>query len=133
MTGTVLAVRVAISFLCAVGFYCSVFMLRKSVLAQRGELSGPSVVQSPRAALFGGVPNALFGGFYYALAAAAAWAGGRPVLCAALAAAGLAAAVSLYLAYSLLYVTRRSCPYCWTAHMVNWCLAAAFAALLALP
>jgi len=37
----------------------------------------------------------------------------------------LAAAVtSVYLGYSLLYVTRRSCPYCWTSHVVNWCLVA---------
>jgi uncharacterized membrane protein len=35
-----------------------------------------------------------------------------------------AAATSVYLAYSLLYVTKRACPYCWAGHVVNWLLAA---------
>ena len=33
-----------------------------------------------------------------------------------------AAAFSAYLAYSLLVVTRMSCTYCWTGHVVNWSL-----------
>jgi len=124
-----LAVRLIISLLCAAGFYASVFMLRKSILDARGGLSEPSVVQSPRARLFGGMPNALFGTLYYAAAAGVAWLGSHPWLYAALAAALAAAATSAYLAYSLLYITRRSCPYCWAAHLANWLLVPALAVL----
>lgn len=128
-----LPVRLIISVLCAVGFYASVFMLRKSIADARGTLREPSVVQSPRARLFGGVPNALIGTLYYPGLAAVAWAaGGTAILAAAEAAALAAAAVSVYLAYSLTYVTRKSCPYCWTAHVVNWALAAAVPWLMAL-
>ena len=119
-----LGVRLVITLLCAVGFYASVFMLRKTVRASKGELDEPSVVQTPRARLFAGLPNALFGGIYYAALALVAWFGSGLVLLAALAASLAAAATSVYLGYSLLYVTRRSCPYCWTAHGVNWLLAA---------
>src|SRR5690242_18829383 len=49
-----LLVRTVITVLCAIGFYASVFMLRKSVRAARGELAEPSVVQTPRARLFFG-------------------------------------------------------------------------------
>jgi uncharacterized membrane protein len=41
---------------------------------------------------------------------------------AALAAAAAAAAFSAYLAYSLLFVTRMPCVYCWTSHVVNFSL-----------
>lgn len=119
-----LGVRLVMTLLCAVGFYASVFMLRKSIRAARGELDEPSVVQTPRATLFAGVPNALFGAIYYPALAIVAWLGGGAVLLAALAAALAAAATSAYLGYSLLFVTRRSCPYCWTAHGANWLLAA---------
>jgi uncharacterized membrane protein len=118
-----LAVRVVIVLLCAVGFYASVFMLRKSALAGRGRLPEPSVVESPRARLFGGLPNALFGCLYYAaVAAVSAFSAPVWLAAAAAAAAALAAAVSVYLAYSLLFVTRRSCPYCWIGHVTNWLL-----------
>lgn len=128
-----LPVRLIISVLCAVGFYASVFMLRKSVADARGMLREPSVVQSPRARLFGGVPNALIGMLYYPALAAVSWAGhGLAVLAVAEAAALAAAAVSVYLAYSLTYVTRKSCPYCWSAHAVNWALAATVPWLIAL-
>jgi len=118
-----LLVRLVISVLCAVGFYASVFMLRKSTLAEQGRLTEASVVQSPRAKLFAGVPNALFGMLYYPALAAVSWlfAGAMP-LWFVLAVVAFAAATSAYLAYSLLFVTRRSCPYCWSAHVVNWAL-----------
>lgn len=119
-----LGVRLVITLLCAVGFYASVFMLRKSVRDARGELDEPSVVQTPRAKLFAGVPNALFGALYYPALALVAWFGAGALLLAAVAAALAAALTSVYLGYSLLFVTRRSCPYCWTAHTVNWLLAA---------
>ena len=33
-----------------------------------------------------------------------------------------AAGTSVLLAYSLLFITRRECPYCWTSHLMNWTL-----------
>lgn len=115
-------VRVAITMCCVVGLYVSLFMLRKSLRAARGELEGPSVVKTARAHLFG-VPNALLGTIYYPALAIAVWlVRGAPFEIALLVVVFLAAATSAVLAYSLLFVTRRSCPYCWTSHVVNWTL-----------
>lgn len=123
--------RAIVSFLCAVGFYASVFMLRKSIRAKHGEVKGPSVVKSPRSRLFAGLPNALFGVLYYIGVAAVTWlAHSRIWFIAAELAALFAAGTSLYLAYSLLYVTKKWCPYCWTAHAVNWSLAIVLAWLV---
>lgn len=127
-----LLVRTVIAVLCAIGFYASVFMFRKSMRAARGELTGTSVVQTERAAVFG-VPNSLIGLVYYVALATVSWATQATLpLALALAAAAFAACTSAYLAYSLLFVTRRSCPYCWTAHGVNWGLIAAVPWLLVL-
>ncbi|MEO6835525.1 MAG: vitamin K epoxide reductase family protein [Candidatus Tumulicola sp.] len=117
--------KAIVTLLCGVGLYASLFMLAKTRRAARGELAEPSVVASPRARLFGGVPNALLGGVYYPALAAAIWfVPPTPILAGAiLAVVGFAAATSLVLAYSLLFVTRRPCPYCWTAHAINWSLA----------
>ena len=128
-----LPVRLIITLLCAAGFYASVFMLRKSALDAQGRLTQPSVVQSPRAKLVAGIPNSLIGLVYYAAVAAVSWAARtRPLLIAALAAAVLAACTSVYLAYSLLFVTKRSCLYCYISHGVNLALVAAVAWLLVL-
>ena len=128
-----LLVRVVITLLCAVGFYASVFMLRKSVLDAQGRLTEPSVVQSPRAKLMAGVPNSVIGLFYYPAVLAVSWlAHARVLFILALAASMLAAVVSMFLAYSLMYVTKRSCPYCFTAHAVNLALVIALARLLVL-
>ena len=128
-----LLVRTVISVLCAVGFYASVFMLSKSVRAARGALTEPSVVQTERATVFFGMPNSLIGLVYYTALTAVSWlAHATALLELAVAAAAFAACTSLYLAYSLLFVTKRSCPYCWTAHAVNWALLAAVPWLLAL-
>jgi len=119
-----LLIQSIISFLCAVGFYASVFMLRKSIRASHGEVKGPSVVKSPRSKLFAGLPNALFGILYYLGVLAVTWfAHARIFFILAEVAALFAAGTSVYLAYSLLYVTKKQCPYCWTAHAVNWSLA----------
>ena len=128
-----LLVRVVITLLCAVGFYASVFMLRKSALDAQGRLTEPSVVQSPRAKLFAGVPNSFIGLLYYPSVLAVSWlAHARVLFILALAASILAAAVSIFLAYSLLYVTKRSCPYCFTAQAVNLALVIVLARLLVL-
>ena len=117
-------VKTTITLLCGVGLYASLFMLAKTRRAERGELTEPSVVQSPRARLYGGLPNALLGAAYYPLVVAAVWIGpARPFAIAVVAAVAVAAVTSLVLAYSLLFVTKRPCPYCWTAHAINWSLA----------
>jgi uncharacterized membrane protein len=109
--------------LCGAGLYASAFMTNKALRAARGEVRGPSVVKTQRARLFGGIPNSVFGLFYYvALIAALAFLDRPLVWDAALAAACAAAAMSLYLAYSLLFVTRRPCVFCWTSHAANWLL-----------
>ena len=116
--------EVTITLLCGVGLYTSLFMLGKTRRAERGLLEGPSVVQSPRARLYGGLPNAALGLAYYVALAVSVWlVRSRTGAAIVLAAVAFAAATSLLLAYSLLFVTRRSCPYCWTAHAVNWSLA----------
>ncbi|MBV8489708.1 MAG: hypothetical protein JO199_04185 [Candidatus Eremiobacteraeota bacterium] len=112
--------RALITLLCGVGLYASLFMLFKLRRAERGELTEPSVVQNPRAKLYGGVPNSVFGVAYYAALAVVCWLP-LPAWAAAgvLLAVALAAGTSFYLAYTLLFVTRATCPYCWTAHAVN--------------
>lgn len=115
--------RATILLLCGVGLYASAFMARKAARAARGELTGPSVVQTPRARSFGGTSNAVIGLTYYAALACATFLFSVPAIWGlALAAALGAAAFSGYLAYSLLFVTRMPCAYCWTSHVVNWSL-----------
>ncbi len=115
--------RVVITILCGVGLYASLFMLAKTRRAELGLLEEPSVVHRPAARLYGGVPNALLGGIYYPALAIAVWFGhGQIVSLIVLIIAGFAAATSAVLAYSLLFITKRPCPYCWTAHAVNWTL-----------
>ena len=114
----------AITVLCGVGLYVSLFMLAKTRRAERGLLTEPSVVQTPRARLYGGVPNAVLGVVYYAALAVAVWVvRSRAGAAVVLAAVAFAAITSVVLAYSLLFVTRRACPYCWTGHAINWSLA----------
>lgn len=113
----------ALLTLCAVGLYASLFMFRKALLAASGRLREASVVQSPRARAIGGVPNAAIGILYYpSVALASRWFHVGGIWAVTLAASLAAAIFSIYLAYSLLFVTRRSCPYCWASHLVNWVL-----------
>ncbi len=128
-----MVVRGLITLLCGVGLYTSLFMLAKSRRAEQGQVKGPSVVKTPRAHLYG-IQNSLVGAVYYLALAVGVWLV-RPgtALLAVLAAVIFAAATSAYLAYSLLFVTRRECPYCWTAHVVNWSLLGLVGVLLARP
>lgn len=116
--------EVAITVLCGVGLYVSLFMLGKAQRARRGLLKEPSVVQTPQARLYGRIPNAAFGIVYYAALGTAVWLVRSPVGAAiVLAAVAFAAITSVILAYSLLFITKRACPYCWTGHAINWSLA----------
>ena len=118
--------RFVVLALCAVGLYVSIFMQRKAMLARAGALVERSVVETPRARVIGGVPNSSFGIAYYALLAIASFAFAIPwVLDVALIASTLAALMSVYLAYSLLFITKMPCVNCWTGHIVNWALLAA--------
>jgi uncharacterized membrane protein len=94
-------------------------MLRKSRLAERGAIDGPSVVKEPHARLFFGVPNSLFGSVYFPFVVAGVWLFPPALRWFVVAAVAAAAATSLFLAFSLLFITKRECPYCWTSHVVN--------------
>jgi uncharacterized membrane protein len=120
---TRIAFSVCIDVLCLIGLYGALYMQGKANRYARGELAELSVVQQPRARVFGGVANSSFGIAYYSLMLIAAWFLRTPLVYdAALVASILAAALSVYLAYSLLFITRMPCPFCWTGHAVNWML-----------
>jgi uncharacterized membrane protein len=120
-----LLIPALIGALCLVGLYAACFMTSKAARYARGELTVPSVVQQPRARAIGGIPNSVFGIAYYSLLFFAAWFLHEPfVYDAALVASLAATALSLYLAYSLLFVTRMPCVLCWTGHIINWALTA---------
>lgn len=119
-----LALKIMIDVLCAVGLYASVFMYRKSLRAEAGLVKGDSVVKRPAARLFFGIPNSLFGILFYLALAAAIWFASGWAWVLIFAAIAAAALTSVYLAYRLWFVTRRPCPYCWTSHIVNWLLVA---------
>src|SRR5471032_1264798 len=106
---------------CIVGLLASRTMHGKAQADLRGELHETSVVQTPRARLFGGIDNALIGLAYYPAVAIASFFLFEPfVRIAALVAAGAAAAVSLYLLYSLLFITKMKCTNCMLAHAMNF-------------
>ncbi len=122
-------IRVTMLVLCGIGLYASAFMARKAARGARGELTESSVVMTPRARTVGGVSNAAIGIAYYAALAVAVPFLHVPAIWALATFAGAgAAAFSAYLAYSLLFVTRMPCVYCWTSHVANWLL---FALVLA--
>jgi len=102
-------------------------MFAKARRDERGLLAEPSVVQTPAARTIAGLPNSAFGLAYYPLVSLGALAGLwiNAARVATLAGATLAALFSVYLAYSLLFVTRRACPFCWTGHLANWIIWAA--------
>ncbi len=123
-----MVVESVITVLCGVGLYASLFMLGKARRAARGELREPSVLQTPRAHLFGGLSNALLGACYYPALAIVTWLSlGRAFALFVFAIVLVAAAVSVVLGYSLLFVTRRPCAYCWTSHAINALLVILFA------
>src|SRR5215467_8850387 len=98
-------------------------MTAKAARHARGELQEPSVVGQPRSRLLGGIPNSVLGLAFYGLMIPAAWFLSVPaVYDAAFVACIVAAGVSVYLGYSLLFMTRMPCPFCWTGHVVNWSL-----------
>ena len=116
-------------FLCVLGLWISVYFTGVSYrwfpadvkwipqVCQLKEESCQLVIHTPRAKLFG-VPNSVYGiGLYlylilFFLGLPLPWVLG-------LAGAGLATLRSIYLAYSLIFVTRVACPLCFTTHLIN--------------
>ncbi len=120
---TVLILKILVDLLCAAGLYVSTHMFHRSLLAEAGKVKGKSVVKSPAARLFFGLPNSLFGIFFYIAIAIVIWFARGPVIWTLIFVAVAAAAItSLYLAYRLIFVSKTVCPYCWTSHAVNWAL-----------
>lgn len=75
------------------------------------------VVHTPRAKLLG-IPNSVYGIFLYSYLIL--YFVGVPLpWWIALVGTGLAALRSVYLAYSLLFITRIACPLCFTTHLIN--------------
>jgi uncharacterized membrane protein len=112
----------AIAGLSLIGIYVSAYMLRKQTRASRGELTEPSVVTTPRSKVTG-IPNSLLGlGFYCTILIFAPFLSNPLVWMSAVVATIVAAAFSVYLAYSLLFITRMPCAYCWAGHAINWLL-----------
>ena len=84
-------------------------------VCQLKEATCMNVLGTPRAKLFG-IPNSVFGiGLYFSLILGlshlAPW--------IALVLLFAATARSIYLAYSLLFVTKIPCPLCFTTHIIN--------------
>ena len=119
----VLILKIIVDLLCAVGFYVSAHMFQKSKLAEAGKVRGKSVVKSPAARLYFGLPNAFWGMIFYLAIAIVIWFAQGPIIWTLIFLAVAAAALtSIYLAYRLIYVSKTVCPYCWTSHAVNWAL-----------
>jgi uncharacterized membrane protein len=107
------------------GLYVSQHMYRKALRAQRGELTEPSIVETPAATIFFGQPNALYGLIFYGvMLASTPFTDSATVRLGRKVATGLAASSSLYLMYSLLFITKMECPYCWTGHGLNMAILA---------
>ena len=119
----------AASILSVVGLWISIYFTAVSChwispdvkwvprFCQLKEAACQLVLETPRAKLFG-IPNSVYGiGLYtylllFFLGVPLPWAFG-------FLATGLATLRSIYLAYSLLFVTRIPCPLCFTSHAIN--------------
>lgn len=115
--------------LCGFGLWISVYFTGVSYrwfpadvkwvpqFCQLKEASCQLVIETPRAKLFG-IPNSVYGILLYAylifffLGFPLPWFLG-------FVGAGLATLRSIYLAYSLLFVTKVPCPLCFTSHGIN--------------
>ncbi len=117
------------AILCIIGLWISVYFTGVSYrwfspdvkwvpkVCQLKESSCQLVVHTPRAKLFG-IPNSVFGiGVYsylllFFLGVNLPWWIG-------FVATAMAVIRSVYLAYSLIFVTRILCPLCFTSHLIN--------------
>jgi uncharacterized membrane protein len=89
-----------------------------------GETTCARVIDSPRARVFG-LPNSLLGVFYYlAVIGIVVWGQAPAVVEIGLkTVAWGTVGLGLFLAYSLLFMTRIPCALCFTAHAINLGLA----------
>jgi len=88
-------------------------------VCQLKEQSCMTVLGTPRAKIFG-IPNSVFGIALYLYLIASLFLGPPPQV--ALALLALALARSIFLAYSLLFITKIPCPLCFTGHGTNLAL-----------
>jgi uncharacterized membrane protein len=125
--------KLAVVVASAIGFWAAALMYAKTRVAERGELTEPSVVTLPEARLFFSVPNALFGMLFYAVTIAIELLVASPRLAGMvlLIPSALAFGTSCYLAARLI-ARKRSCPRCWTGHAVNLAIVLLIAAQLEL-
>src|SRR5580658_7123717 len=116
------ALRAIVALLCCCGLYASRHMYEKSLRSEPGKLGEPSIVEEPHARLFFGQPNSLFGCFYFPLLLVGVLlytsfeSRGAPAALAVrwfvLAALAAATGTSIFLAYSLAFITKRECRFC---------------------
>ena len=128
LRNTLALVPVTVWLLCGIGVYASARMAHKVWLDRHGRLQEPSVVQTPAARLYFGIPNALLGLVYYPFVAAAFPFAAQPAVRAGLSLAVTAAAISsIVLVVDLAFVRRQDCRNCYLAHAVNLALPVAVA------
>jgi uncharacterized membrane protein len=89
-------------------------------------------VLSTRYARIFGVPNSLLGGLYYLIVIVLLFGGWTeaPIGAALIAVAWFTVALSLFLAYSLIFIIKIPCPLCFAGHTINLALAILMAGAL---
>ena len=85
-------------------------------ICQLKESSCMMIVDTPRAKIFG-IPNSVFGIGLYSYLILSIFVYLPPVIAILL--LGFAVIRSIYLAYSLIFVTKIPCPLCFTSHVIN--------------
>ena len=85
-------------------------------ICQLKESSCMMIVDTPRAKIFG-IPNSVFGIGLYSYLILSIFVYLPPVMAILLLA--FAVVRSIYLAYSLIFVTKIPCPLCFTSHVIN--------------
>ena len=85
-------------------------------VCQLKESSCMMIVDTPRAKIFG-IPNSVFGIGLYSYLILSIFVYLPPVMAILLLA--FAVVRSIYLAYSLIFVTKIPCPLCFTSHVIN--------------
>ena len=99
------------------------------MVCQLKEATCMNVLGTPRAKIFG-VPNSAFGiGIYTYILLDLFWFPGT----IGLVLLGMALLRSIYLAYSLLFVTKIPCPLCFTSHGINLILFSIYGCLTFFP
>ncbi len=99
-------------------------------VCQLDEKSCLTVLETPRAKMFG-IPNSAFGIFVYSYLITDGLFSFLPAIGFILLIFALLR--SIYLAYSLLFITQIPCPLCFTSHAINFLLFLIYSKLVFLP